>query len=182
MKIIRKGIALLFKTILLALLVAMLTPPIYFAWRAFHPMELPQFQGLTYYQFLEWRKMAHGDFEMKYQAAHPEANVKAGLCERGNRIVTFSVGVWQSWWYTFLSWRDERNRLAMLEADYPVYEEPVSSAAFLPAWWLTYEKLVLSLAEYHPHTSLAECRLQPDIPTPEEFEAMKLERSASAIP
>jgi hypothetical protein len=61
MKTIRKGIALLFKITLLAILIAILTPTLYFAWRATQPMELAEFKGLTYYQFLEWRSIAHHD-------------------------------------------------------------------------------------------------------------------------
>jgi len=53
MNTLRKGFTLLFKTILPALLVAVLIPIEYFAWRAGQPMELPEFKGLTYYQFLE---------------------------------------------------------------------------------------------------------------------------------
>jgi len=63
MKTIRKGIAQLFKTILLALLAVILVPILYFAWRTGQPMELPEFKGLTYYQFLEWRSIAHNEIE-----------------------------------------------------------------------------------------------------------------------
>jgi hypothetical protein len=181
MKIVRKGFALLFKTTLLALLVAVLIPILYFAWRAEQPMELPEFKGLTYYEFLEWRSIAHNDLEVKYQASHPEVKVKIGVCDNTNRVMTFSVGVLQSWWYTFWSWRDDRNRLAMLEANYPVTNESVTWSNFMPSWWQSYEKLILSLAQYTPHTSVAYCRLQPNIPTPEEFEAMKLEHQLSAV-
>ena len=182
MKTICKGIALLFKTILLALLIAVLTPILYFAWRAGQPMELPEFKGLTYYQFIEWRSIAHNELEVKYQASHPEVEVKMGVCDNTDRVITFSVTVEQSLWYTFWSWRDDRNRLAMLEANYPVTNEPVTWSNFMSSWWTSYEKLIWSLAEYTPHTSLAECRLQPNIPTPEEFDAMKLEHGISSIP
>ena len=175
MKIIRKGFALLFKTILLALLIVMLTPVLYFAWRAAQPMQLPEFKGLTYYQFMEWRSMAQNELEIKYQASHPQVNVKMGVCDESNRVVTFLVTPQQSLWYTFWSWRDDRNRLAMLESDYPVANEPVTWVNFMPSWWYSYEGLVLSLTQYTPQTSVAYCRLQPNIPTPEEFEVMKLE-------
>jgi len=182
MKTICKGFALLFKTTLLALLIAVLTPILYFAWRAGQPLELPEFKGLTYYQFLEWRSIAHNELEGKYQASHPEVEVKLGVCDNTDRVITFSVTVEQSLWYTFWSWRDDRNRLAMLEANYPVINEPVIWSNFMPSWWTSYEKLVWSLAEYTPHTSVAYCRIQPNIPTPEEFEALKSEQQISAIP
>jgi hypothetical protein len=131
MKTIRKGFALLLKITLLALLVAVLTPILYFTWRAAQPMELPEFKGLTYYQFLEWRKIAQNDFELKYQASHPETTVKVGVCEGVDRVLGFTVGTLQSWWYTFWSWRDDSNRLAMLEANYPVADKPVTNANFM---------------------------------------------------
>lgn len=181
MNTLRKGFALLFKTILLALLVAVLTLVLYFAWRAGQPMELPEFNGLTYYQFLEWRSIAHNELEVKYQASHPQVKVKIGVCDFSDRLITFSVGIEQSLWYTFWSWRDDRNRLAMLAANYPTANQPVTWSNFMPSWWQSYEKLILSLAEYTPQTSVAYCRIQPNIPTPEEFEAMKLEHQLSAI-
>jgi hypothetical protein len=175
MKTIRKGLALLSKTILLALIGAMLTPILYFAWRAAQPMELPEFKGLTYYQFLEWRLIAQNELEVKYQVSHPQVKVKVGVCDESNRVVTFLVTPLQSLLYTFWSWRDDRNRLAMLEANYPVINEPVTWVNFMPSWWYVYEGLVLSLTKYTPHTSVVYCRLQPNIPTPGVFEIMKLE-------
>ncbi len=181
MKTIHKGFALLFKLTLLVLLVTVLTPILYFAWRAGQPMELAEFKGLTYYQYLEWRSIAHNDLEVKYKTLHAEAKVKMGLCEDSDRLITFTVGVEQSMWYTFLSLHDDRNRLAMLEANYPANNKPVIWSNFMSSWWQSYEKLILSLAEYKPHTSVAYCRIQPNIPTPEEFESLKLEHQLSAV-
>ena len=181
MKTIRKGVSLLFKITLLALLVAMLTPILYFAWRAGQPMELTEFKGLTYYQFMEWRSIAQNKFEVKYQASHPDTKVKVGMCDTTNRVITFTISVQQSLWYTFWSWHDDRNRLAMLESNYPTSNEPVTWSNFMSSWWHSYEGLILSLTQYTPHTSVAYCRLQPNIPTPEEFEALKLENQLSAV-
>ena len=180
MKTILAGFALLFKTTLLALFFATLAPIVYFAWRAAQPMELPEFKGLTYYQFLEWRSIAHNELEVKYQASHPQAEVKMGRCDNTNRLITFSVTVEQSLWYTFWSWQDDRNRLAMQKANYPVIDEVITWVNFMPSWLHTYEGLVLSLTQYTPQTSLAECRLQPNIPTPEVFEAMRSEHLISS--
>ncbi len=175
MKTILAGLALLFKTTLLAVLIVVLTPILYFAWRAGQPMELPEFKGLTYYQFIEWRSIAQNELEMEYQVSHPQAKVKVGVCDESNRFVTFLITPLQSAWYTLWSLNDDRNRQAMLEANYPVINEPVTWMNFMPSWWHTYEGLVLSLTKYTPHTSVVYCRLQPNIPTPEEFESMKLE-------
>ena len=52
MKTIRKGLSLLFKTTLLALLIAALTPILYFTWRMGKPLPQPEFKGLSYYQYM----------------------------------------------------------------------------------------------------------------------------------
>jgi hypothetical protein len=182
MKTIRKGFALLFKTTLLALLIAVLTPTLYFAWRAGQPMELAEFKGLTYYQFLEWRSIAHNDLEVKYKASHPQANVKMGVCDTSNRLITFSVSVLQSWWYTYMALTltpDEMVKFKSMQHSFA--PDNTTLLTFFPSWWTTYEKFIWSLAEYTPHTSLAECRIQPNIPTPEEFEALKMEHQLSVV-
>jgi hypothetical protein len=182
MKTIRKGLSLLFKTILLALLVVALTLILYFAWRAGQPMELPEFKGLTYYQFMEWRSIAHNDLELKYKSSHPQANVKMGVCNASNRLITFSVSVLQSWWYTYMALTLTPEEMVKFKSmQHSFAPDNVTLLNFFPSWWVTYEKFVWSLAEYAPHTSLAECRLQPNIPTPQEFEVMKLEYQVSAV-
>jgi hypothetical protein len=82
MKTIRKGLALPFKTTLLALLIAVLIPTLYFAWRMNNPLPQPEFKGLTYYQFFEWRKLATENAISKYMISlcwllgHPLGFVK----------------------------------------------------------------------------------------------------------
>jgi len=72
MKTICKGMTLLFKSILFTLLVALLFPLLYFAWRASQPLPQPEFKGLTYYQFTQWRKLKHEESIAKYEASHPD--------------------------------------------------------------------------------------------------------------
>ena len=66
-------------TILVLLLVTIVVPVGYLAWRADQPMELPQFKGYTYYQYLNWRKDALHIMAVKYQTAHPNAKMGGGL-------------------------------------------------------------------------------------------------------
>ena len=181
MKTILAGFALLFKTALLALLLAVLTPIIYFAWRAGQPMELPEFKGLTYYQFLEWRSIAHNELEMKYQASHPQADVKIGMCESSDRQITFSIGVLQSWWYTYMALTLPHEEMMKFKSmQHSIAPDNATILTFLPTWWSTYEKLIWNLSEYKPHTSVVYCRIQPNIPTPEVFEAMRSEHLISS--
>jgi hypothetical protein len=48
---------------------------------------------------------------------------------------------------------------------------------FLPAWWQIFEGWVWNWAETEPHDPVIHCRLQPNIPTPEQYETMKQERA-----
>ena len=66
-------------TILVLLLVTIVVPVGYLAWRADQPMELPQFKGYTYYQYLNWRKDALHQMAVEYQASHPNAKMGGGL-------------------------------------------------------------------------------------------------------
>ena len=76
---IRKIVSLLAIPVSILLLLAILAPAGWFAWRAGQPMELPQFKGLTYYEYLSWRKSALHQMAVDYKAAHPNAKMGGGL-------------------------------------------------------------------------------------------------------
>ena len=182
MKTIRKVFTLLFKTTLLALLIAVLTPILYFAWRAGQPMELPEFKGLTYYQFTKWRKMKYEESIARYEASHPNVEY-TGI---GNRM-TACYGVEILIERTFYPYQAFTYTLAALNGvkSYPMHPLPenVTIINFLSKWWDT-TKYLFWYNTVHAQNfggSLVEfCRIQPNIPTPEEFEAMKLEHQISA--
>ena len=44
--------------VLIIVLATIVVPVGYLAWRADQPMDLPQFKGYTYYEYLAWRKDA----------------------------------------------------------------------------------------------------------------------------
>ncbi len=178
MKTIRKGIALLFKTTLLALLI----PALYFIWQMGRPLPQPEFKGLTYYQFTAWRKIKHEESIAKYEASHPNVEY-AGIgnrmtaCHGGEIVIERALLPFQSFTYTLAA-------LHGAQPD-PIHALPtgVTLLNFIPKWWDTLEYLFWyntvhaqnfggSLVEY--------CRIQPNIPTPAEFQALKLERQRSA--
>jgi hypothetical protein len=181
MKTIRKGLSLLFKTILLALLIAALTPILYFAWRMGKPLPQPEFKGLTYYQYMSWRKMAAEDAIAKYVAAHPGYEYTGigeplTACYSGHFSIMSFFGPAQAFSYT----------LAALAGKTPDKLHPLPTGVtllnFMPKWWDTFEYL-LWYNEIHLDSfgSLVEfCRIQPNIPTPAEFQTLKLKREADA--
>lgn len=167
------------RMLLIAILLVILIPITFLAWRAGQPMKLPQFNRLTYYQVLEWEQLAHENLISKYEAAHPSVEYK-GI---GNRMtacfwgsflpLSLTVGVEESLMNTVMSFGNGDRREAMLKAGYFAPDQPVTIWNFLPSWWGSYEKVVLDGLNHEPQTSVVYCRIQPDIPTPAELEAMK---------
>jgi len=182
MKTIRKGLSLLFKTILLALLIAVLAPIPYFAWRMGKPLPQPEFKGLSYYQFFEWRKIAHEDAIAKYMDSHPDyaytgIGTPMTACYWTNPVITFLVVPLQSFSYT----------LAAIAGRMPDELHPlptgVTLSNFASKWWDTFEYLFwYNQIHLNSFGSLvAMCNIQPNIPTPDELEVMKLEHQLSAV-
>lgn len=168
----------LFKIVMLVILLTIITPVLYFAWRMGQPLSHPEFKGLTYYQFIEWREMAYHDREVDYQNKHPDANVKFGMCETGHRTLTIGVLALQSGTYTLAGLRGIPPR-----PSYP-FPEDVTLGNFLSKWWDTYEYLFwyneihLDSLGSGPPGSI--CIIRSGIPTTEEFEAMKLIQTANS--
>jgi hypothetical protein len=69
-KIVRKGIGMVFKNVLLLGMVAILTPGLYFYWRANRPMGLPEFGGKTFYQVLGERQQTYAEHEEQWRQTH----------------------------------------------------------------------------------------------------------------
>jgi len=162
----------LFQIVTAAVLLVLIAPIIYFAWRMGQPLPQPEFKGLTYYQFVEWRKMAYEERAIQYQTSHPAKKVDPGMCNRNVQILTIALLPLQSFGYTIASLNGAKPR-----ASYPLPED-VTIVNFVPKWWDTFEYLFWyntirlnglrnDLVEY--------CRVQSAIPTPEEFETMKRE-------
>ena len=122
-----KIFATVFKTVTLLIVLALLTPVAYFAYRSIQPMTLPEFHGLTYIQFIQWRTMAYASLEAKYAREHPDADgtpqngyiVNSFTCEGELRIITFTASVFQSWNYAFWSWRNDQKSRRDVESELP---------------------------------------------------------------
>ena len=169
---ITKIFAMLFKTVPLLIVLALITPVAYFAYRSMQPMTLPEFHGLTYIQVVQWRTMAYKDLEAKYLKLHPNENINPLTCEGTTRVITFTASVFQSWLYAFWSWQNDQHRVEMLKANYPIPNGSVTTWNFLNWWWTSYEMIILSNIQYSPETSVVYCRIQPDIPTSSQLQAM----------
>jgi len=80
LKIIWKILATILKVAALLLVILILAPIVYLAWRAGQPMSMPEYDGRTYYELLAERRQAYTDLATEYQAGHPNVDVKSGMC------------------------------------------------------------------------------------------------------
>ena len=154
------------KIILIIMLVTVVVPVGYLAWHAGQPMELPDFKGLTYYEYLSWRKSALRQMAVDYQAAHPDKKMGGGLdmCYRTETGVTLS-SLPLTGFYTLAG------AFPYLEKYVPPRDQKfipqgVTLSTFLPSWWKTYEQSVWHLADSNIHSPVPYCRLAGTPPTP----------------
>ena len=156
MKTICKGIALLFKTTLLALLVAALTPILYFAWRMGRPLTQPEFKGLTYYQFTEWRALSCQEYNVRFQKDMP--------CKQ--------------WRYVTADLFGTAAPAAFLFIESPEMFVSVTPTNVFPSLWSLFESLTWHINK----SEVGHLQYFGHVPTPEEFKTMKLERELSSLP
>jgi hypothetical protein len=133
----------------LLILIVVLAPPIYFAWRAGQPMELPEFGGKTFYQVLEERQQEYAVHEEQWRLTH---NGTYPLHSKNMCFITeavFVLGVVKPM-------MDYGLILHINHPDEPYYRLPlnvhyIGIADYLPASWTLFEMGALNLYQYIPH-------------------------------
>ena len=75
-----KGVGLMIKILGLIVIVVLLAPIGYFAWRAGQPMSMQEYGGRTYYELLAERRQVYDELALSYQASHPNVDVNSGGC------------------------------------------------------------------------------------------------------
>jgi hypothetical protein len=159
MRPFQKGISSMFKIIGLIVIIALLVPIGYFAWRASQPMSMPEFGGLSYYELLSERRLAYNNLAKKYQASHPSIEVNHNACFI-TEILTEVIEIPMSGYYA-------------LSEMYPVMQKTIDPQdirnGYLPAnvtWenllpsaWKVYEKFVWGSIEHIPEGPVPYCRI-----------------------
>jgi hypothetical protein len=151
-----KGVGFMFKIIALIVIIVVLAPVGYFAWRAGQPMSLPEYDGRTYYELLAERRQAYDDLATDYQVQHPSVDVKTGMCFRVEMAV--SLG-------TTLPWSALCTASELIPA-LRIYgpktrqmgcgQMGATWTTFLSSWWQTYEQLL--------YTDILSTRLEGPVP------------------
>jgi hypothetical protein len=152
--------------VLILILVTIVVPVGYLAWHAGQPMDLPQFKGLTYYKYLYWRKGALHQMAVEYQAAHPNAKMSGGLdaCFNVDTLGDLGLKLPLAGFYAMAGIYPSLQQ-HIQKSDLQYVPQGVTWWTFLLNWWRTYESFVWDSASYAPDTSVAYCRLQPNIPS-----------------
>ena len=136
-------LAFLGKLILLILLATVIVPVGYLAWCAGQPMDLPQFKGLTYYQYLSWRKSALHQRAVEYRVAHPNAKMGGGLdaCFNVDTIGDLGLKVPLAGFYSLAGVFPNLQNIVQ-KSDLQFVPKDVTSWTFLPDWWKIFESFV----------------------------------------
>jgi hypothetical protein len=142
---------MLSKLITLAILMAIITPVLYFAWRMGKPLSQPEFNGLTYYQFVNWRVM---ECE-KHQSLHPNVDCRSAFVKGDIVATTVPLG------------------LVLIE--HSTIRQPITVFNFLPVMWDTAEYLF-----WFRNFKTSLLQGFGDVPTPEQLEAMKNNHTANS--
>jgi hypothetical protein len=160
LKICSTAISTLAKSIGLLLIVALLTPIAYFAWRAGQPMDRSEFRGLTFYHLLSSRQEAYDLLAHSYQSNHPNVDVKDGMCF-GVEVFVEGVVSWpNSGFYTLASAYPSLQRFVNpIDLQHGYVPENVAVWNFLSTWWDTFELFLWHLIKHVPHGPVAYCRI-----------------------
>jgi hypothetical protein len=155
-----KGVGLMFKILGLIIIVAILAPFGYFAWRAGQPMSMPDYDGRTYYELLTERRQAYAELATEYQASHTNIEVKTGMCFQVEMVVSIS---------NTLPWAGlcAASELVPELKIYGSQSEKLGCGqvggtllSFPSMWWLTFEKLLYTdIFSTRPHGPVPYCRI-----------------------
>ena len=162
---IRWFVRVVFKIIFSGSILILLTPLAFFSWRANQPMELPQFNGQTYLDWLSARHAAYDDLAQQYRSNHPNKEVKKNICFYSELGVQFIAAIPNSGFYalagmypTLISFANPQ------DIQDGLVPKHVTWVNFLPTWWKTYEQFVWGMAVHAPHGPVPYCRLQAYAP------------------
>ena len=153
MNAIGKLFEFLTKTVLWAILIALIIPVGYFAVRMGQPMDLSEYKGLTYYQYVEWEHMVQREHLDEWHAKNP--SVQGEEYEKINTcgIISFAFGH---------TGRFFSQPLLLIERSV-MTDEPFDFIRFLPNWWENFERNHLATLRGNS-TAHPICRIPSVIP------------------
>lgn len=152
-------LAVIMKITMLAVLILILTPIGYLAWRAGQPMTMPEYDGRTYYELLAERRQAYDDLAQEYQASHPNVDVKQGMCYRSELVmIAYNIP-----WAGFCSLTGVVPELQRFVGPNALRlgcgQQAGSFRTVFPDWWNMYERFTYDLLSHAETGPVAYCRI-----------------------
>ena len=155
-----KGVGLMFKIIGLIVIVAILAPFGYFAWRAGKPMSMPEYDGRTYYELLAERRQAYSDLATEYQTSHPDVEVNDGMCFQVEVVVSLSNTLPWSGLCAASEFIPGLRVYGSRSQQLGCGQMGGTLMNFLSTWWRTFESILYKdILETAPHGPVPYCRL-----------------------
>ena len=156
---------ILLRLLALILLIILVTPFANFFWHAGQKMALPQFNGLTYYQFMAWEKTAYAQLAGQYDRAHPGGKPVDGQCLAAD-VVFVPVRYALAGFYALAGiYPGLQNYIDPGDIRDGTVEKGVTWLTFLPTWWDIFEKIVWSGVAAAHHGAASWCHLPLDLPS-----------------
>jgi hypothetical protein len=184
MNTFKKIIGSLFKAALLTLLLLILIPVLYFAWRATQPMELPEFNELSYVQYTEWRKLISQNAYNEYVINHPGYTYKSpDGCTDGSIVVEKTAMWYLSTEVVYAQDHPEITTTWDAVSLSAIPTENTTVLNVLPQLWLVREKLIRHTMSQLANSPVPFCRqVNTEIPTPGELDTMKQTAKQTQLP
>jgi len=156
-----KGVGLMFKILGLVVIVALLAPIGYLAWRAGQPMSLPEYGGRTYYELLSERRLAYNKLATSYQASHPSVDVKNGACFFTEIIVELAELPISGRYAISAIYPNMQKSIDPRDIKNGYIPAKVTWANILPSTWKVFEMFVWGTIKHAPDGPVPYCRIQP---------------------
>jgi len=154
-----KGVGLMFKILGLIVIVAIIAPFGYFAWRAGQPMSMPEYDGRTYYELLTERRQAYTELAQDYQASHPNVDVKDGMCYLSELVMIAYNAPWAGFCSLAGVVPELRNLVGPNALRLGCGQQEGSLLTVLPDWWNMYERFTYELLNHAQAGPVAYCRI-----------------------
>lgn len=156
-----KVLTAIMKVTLLLLLILILTPLGYFAWRAGQSMTMPEYDDRTYYELLAERRQTYDALAQDYQASHPNVEVKVGMCFQNEVIM---ATVYTMPWAGLCTMADlipslQRYIGPRAQQSGCGQVENTSWLTFFGSWWSNFERMQYPMYEHRMVGPVVYCRL-----------------------
>lgn len=184
----------LYKIFGIALIVAIIAPIPYFAWRMDQPLRYKDFNGLNYYQYQDW-------ISMEYKINSDSNKFAKGQCQYGGNVFTKALSITllptQSFFYALGGLLgnkpDPAHGLDAITDDYYVNADygtvngwhsnvtvDTTIWNFLPKWWNAYEFLFW-FGDGPQSISTRPCPIRTPVPSPDQYQAMKQANQQASV-